>query len=145
LRILALAVVLVSLLACESALAATTPSTYRAQASAICKSTDTALAKIAAPKSASQVGKYFDAVLPVFEGQYDSLRKLRVPSSFATLVEQVLAAEKAQLAGLRGLSDQVKKGADPAKALASMDKKITAASNDEDAAWKKMNISACVG
>ena len=142
-RTFALAVVIVSLLACEAAFAATTPSAYRAQASAICTKTDKALNKIPAPKSAAQIGKYFNAVLIVVEAQYNSLRKLSVPSSLATSVSKALTAEKTQITGIRVLSDQIRKGADPLKAMTTLDKTMTAAGDAEDAAWKKLKISAC--
>jgi len=143
LRIVALAVVFVSLLVCESAVAATTPSTYRSQASAICTKTDKALNKIPAPKSAAQIGKYFDAVLVAIEAQYASLGKLSVPSSLAASVSKALTAEKTQITGIRVLADQIRKGADPLKAMKTLDKTMTTAGNAEDAAWKKLKISAC--
>jgi len=140
-----IAVVLMSLGICLTAAASTSPDAYRSQAAAICKSTNKALAKIPAPKNAPQVSRYFDAVLPIFQAQYESLRRLSAPSSFTALVGQILAAEKTQLAGLRDLSDQIKRGANPVTALARMDKDMTAASNDEDRAWKKLKVSACLG
>lgn len=125
------------------AAASSTPAQYRSQAGVICKATSAGLAKLHNPKTKAELVPFIKKGLPLFQAQYDKLKRLSPPSSLRSLHQKALSLEKQQIDGLQGFLDQVAKGADPTKAFAAADKKLSPIGDAETATWKKLQIPAC--
>jgi hypothetical protein len=122
---------------------ATSPAQYRQQATAICKTTSAKLKKVKNPTSMKDFGRFLKDATPVFETQYNALRKLTPPTSLKFLHGKALGAEQQQLVAIHAWIKQLDAGADPQKTYNVMDKKLSPISDAEDAAWKKLRIPAC--
>jgi hypothetical protein len=133
----------VALASVGTAFAASSPSDYRNQAGAICRSTSSSLKKLKQPTKKSDVNSYFKAALPLFEKQLESLQKLDPPPSYRFLHGKVLSLEKQQIDGISKLIKQIDGGADPEKAFDAIDKKLGPVGDAETAAWKKLHVPAC--
>jgi opacity protein-like surface antigen len=126
-----------------AAAAATSPAQYRAQAAAICRQTTVALGKIESPTSKTDFNRFLKDAVPVFQRQYDRLRKLSPPKALRALHTKALAREKQQLDGIRAAIAELDRGADPRKTFNAMDEKLSPIGDAEDAAWRKLKVPAC--
>jgi hypothetical protein len=122
---------------------AATPAQYRQQATAICKTTTAKLKKLTTPASAKDIGRYLKQATPIFEAQYTALRKVTPPPALKFLHGKALAAEQGQLIGIKALIAKLDTGADPQKQFNAVDKRLSALSDAEDAAWTKLHVPAC--
>ena len=132
-----------ALIGSSVASAAMTPTQYRQRATAICKASSVKLKAIKPPASKAELGRILEAALPIFTTQYNALLKLSVPQSLRVQHLKALAAEKAQLAGIRAAIVKLDGGADPTTTYNAMDKTLTPYGNAEDAAWRKLGVPAC--
>lgn len=137
----ALAAVLTLALA-GTALAAT-PAQYRSQANAICKATSAKINKIPEPPSVKELGSFLKAALPYFRAQHAALGKLSPAPSQKVQAAKALASEKAQIDGIAAWVKELEAGANPKTSYAKWDKRLSPVSDAEDAAWKKLGITAC--
>jgi hypothetical protein len=132
-----------ALIGSSAAAAATTPTQYRQRATAICKASSARLKAIEPPASKAELGRVLRQALPIFTTQYGALLKLSVPQSLRVQHLKALAAERAQLAGIRAAIAKLNGGADPTTTYNAMDKTLTPYGNAEDAAWRKLGVPAC--
>ena len=132
-----------ALIGSSAAVASTTPAQYRQRATAICKVSSVKLKAIEPPASKAELGRILKQALPIFTTQYSALLRLSVPQSLRVQHFKALAAEKAQLAGIRAAIVKLNGGADPTTTYNAMDKALTPYGNAEDAAWRKLGIPAC--
>jgi hypothetical protein len=133
----------VALAGAGSALAVSSPSTYRDQAGVICRSTSSSLKRLKQPTKKADVNSYFKAALPLFERQWESLKKLDPPPVYRFLHAKVVSLEKQQIDGISKLIKEIDGGADPETAFDAIDKKLGPIGDAETAAWKKLHVPAC--
>jgi len=138
------ALAVVGVLTVAGAALAATPTQYRRQATAICKTTSAKLRMITAPAAPKDFSRFLKQATPVFERQYHSLQKLTPPSVLSFLHRKALTAEQGQLVGIRALIAALDKSSNPRATFNLFDKKLSLLSDAEDAAWKKLHVPACV-
>jgi hypothetical protein len=122
---------------------ATTPAQYRQQATTICKNSSAKLKAVRAPASPKDFSRFLKAATPIFESQYNALRKLAPPAALRFLHGKALAAEQGQLVGIRALITALDKSSNPEATFKRFDKKLSPLSDAEDAAWRKLHVPAC--
>jgi len=140
----ALLCVAMTLVLAGTAAAALAPSAYRASATAICKGSFAKLRRVPGPHAAKDIGPYLKAAVPIAVAQYNNLKKLAVPGSFAATHAKVLKLEAVQIAGAEKLISTIDAGGDPIKSFALYIAQSKQYSDAEDAAWKVLGVPACI-
>jgi hypothetical protein len=134
-----------ALLATSGTASAASPSAYRANVNAICKAGVAKINGAPTPKSPKGYAAYFDVEARLGLQLMQQIIAVRPPASLQPLVLKALKLQGKAVDGIIALSNRIKKGADPVKAVNAADPLLTKWTNQANAAWRAAGLNACAG
>jgi hypothetical protein len=116
----------------------------RAQAGRVCTKALDADALIRSPAVPAGTAAFLRRGIAVLGPELAALRRLRPPSERADEYRAAVDALDRELTILAATVHDLDRGADPLRAIKALQRKLAPAEVTEDAAWRTLDVPACV-
>jgi hypothetical protein len=124
--------------------AAPSTAAFRTRAARVCAHANTAGARLRPPATVSDLGTFLRHGSELLRPELAALKTLRPPPSAATSYSAALRARQQELSLLDATAHDLDGGADPVSAIKTLQRRLSPVENDDDDAWRALDIPACV-